>query len=486
MNLNVIKNIMLIKSTPLKLTQLVKKLTLLLTRSPAKSSRSITSHRSMLLSLRLFVSFFLVLFSAATFAFIDGLETTNTNQCVTNLGGIQACQDRGLFGLPNDIHGCCDGVRQLAVDQCECNQAIDVLLGVEGSQIYDIEPLCRIVQPIKWLSVKPRVFRNCKKVESHYYGCEVSDTEIDAARLSTILALGEQFSNIDDENTCLDTPAFVDGLATVMKPDAEVYVPYGIGTYKGLEDVAEYLGIAFAGLNHAYWLYDSTVDPTKKARLEVSADGKSWIQGSTQQGSFLRGLAPYTDKYLEQIAEFENCETLMTKYSVQPTEGLRDWIETFVNSVDMSERWGVRDICRYHTEFCAGDPTTEQYSSEEECVEYLSSLPLYTEACGQNRPLNGHSRTCKFKHHFMIPTNPGLHCPHIGPLGAADPNMHYKCDDITECSSDEGQDSWPLVQKIGTNTPQDIIDLYQESNIGAENEPFGCAIPTDRDGHSHH
>ncbi len=412
-------------------------------------------------------------------------DATNTNQCVANLGGIMACQDRGPFGFPTDIRGCCDGVRQLAVDQCECNPTIDVLLGMEGTQIYDIEPLCRIVQPAKWWRVPVRPWRSCDNLDTHSYGCEQSDMEVDAARLANILAFSELFQNLDDESQCFDTPAFVEEMKTLFTPDIAVTVPYGIGTYTGYDDIAEYLGMIFAGLNHGFWMHDPTVDPTKPARLEVSADGSTWYQGSTSQGSFLRGKSPYTDAYTEQEVIFNNCETRISTYNVLPSEGLRDWIEKYVQTADLSDRWGVKDICRYHTKFCAGNPETEQYASEQACMDYLSELPVYTEACGINRPLNGHSISCKFKHHFMIPANPGLHCAHIGPLGSADINTKFKCDDVSECSVDEGQDAWPPISNIGSGTPQDIIDLFTESNIGYENEPFGCAVPTAPRAHHH-
>jgi hypothetical protein len=282
---------------------------------------------------------------------------------------------------------------------------------------------------------------------------------------------------------CLDTPAFAANLATVFTPDFKFYVPYGIGTYAGVNSVAEYLGMDFTALTHGYWQNDTTPDPTKRARLEVSADGSTWISGSTAKGNFLRGLLPYTEAYTEQELKFEGCNTLASSDSLLPTDGLRFLIERYVQTSDLSKRWGIEDICRYHTRYCADDPMTRQYASEQECIDYMNTLPLYTAACGPNRPLNGHSLPCKFKHHFMIPTNPKLHCPHIGPMGMMDPNHHFKCDDTAECSADEGQDAWPPVSAIGASTPADVRQLFEESNVGFETEPFGCAVPTTETDH---
>jgi hypothetical protein len=409
---------------------------------------------------------------------------TNTNECVADLGGIQACQDTGFLGLPKNLGACCDGVRELAVDRCECNPALDVLLGEEGQKIYDLEPLCRIVQAKKWLPITPRIFRSCKSVNTHKYGCGPSDVQIDAARLQSILAFSSIFQGIDDEQICLDTPAFVERLSVAFQPDIHFTVPYGIGTYHGLEDTAEYLGMAFAGLNHGFWLYDGTVNPAERSRLDVSPDGHDWGQGSTQHGTFLRGAYPYS-AYIEQVAHFEGCDTKIKSYDVLPTEGMRDLIEIFTQSADLSTRWGVQDICRYHTQYCAADPSTRQFESEQDCLDYIGSLPLYTEKCGPNRPLAGHSLSCKFKHHLMIPTNPQLHCPHIGKMGGVDPHGNMKCNDDTECSTDQGQASWPPVTEIGAGVPQSVVDIFEDSNIDFENEPFGCAVPTEPREHDH-
>lgn len=103
---------------------------------------------------------------------------------------------------------------------------------------------------------------------------------------------------------CLNTPKFTDDLAKVFTTDIHFNVPYGIGTYKGTQNVAEYLGMNFQGLTHGFWLNDTTSDLTKKARLDVSSDGSTWTLGNTTKGNFLRGAITYQDYYLEQQVKF--------------------------------------------------------------------------------------------------------------------------------------------------------------------------------------
>src|SRR5271154_4508665 len=71
---------------------------------------------------------------------------TNTNQCLTDLGGILACQSLDAVGLPNDVEGCCTGLLQLDVDLCSCNPAPNTLLGTQGQEIYELKPLCAVIQ----------------------------------------------------------------------------------------------------------------------------------------------------------------------------------------------------------------------------------------------------------------------------------------------------------------------------------------------------
>ena len=61
-----------------------------------------------------------------------------------------------------------------------------------------------------------------------------------------------------NESICFDTNQFVNGLRTAFREDASVYVPYGMGNYTGLEDMAEYLGFNFARLTHGYWINNTT------------------------------------------------------------------------------------------------------------------------------------------------------------------------------------------------------------------------------------
>lgn len=114
---------------------------------------------------------------------------------------------------------------------------------------------------------------------------------------------------------------------------------------------------------------------------------------------------------------FEGCTDTVVRMNVLPTDGMLAIARLLAQTATHSKRFGIEDICKYHTEYCASNNATKQYDSEEECFEYISGLPAYTEMCGIQRPNAGHSVACKLKHHFMVPANAPVHCAHIGPAG---------------------------------------------------------------------
>ena len=409
------------------------------------------------------------------------VASEHSNKCVQNLGAILDCQEISFsLGVVRNLRQCCAGIRQLATDRCECNPLISNLLGDEGSQLFRLEPVCRVVQPLAWLTVPFRPFRKrgqrCSAVRSaKTYGCDKGDVQIDSDRYSTFIAFQKLFENTADESICFDTNQFIKGLKDVMREDVWFYVPFGAGNYTGPEDVAEYLAIPFASATHGYYLRNNDPpSPGAKARFDI--DGDIWYLGSTAKGgSFMRGADPYQDHYQEQTVGFRKCETKIASFDIIPLQGLlENSIEQFVQTAQLSKRYGTEDTCRYHTRYCTGD--LQQYASEQECLDYMRSLPIFTEACTSQRPFAGHSLLCKWKHHLMIPTNPPLHCPHIGKLGVADSNGNFKCDDTTECTKDEGQALWPLVNVLPQDIPSERKQLYEENNIGWEDEPFPCVV----------
>jgi hypothetical protein len=104
-----------------------------------------------------------------------------------------------------------------------------------------------------------------------------------------------------------------------------------------------------------------------------------------------------------------------------------------LKSITTPKTWGYNDICTYHETYCTG--SNKQFYSFNECMRFMNALPKVSPVCGNGLLLSGNSSTCRFKHHFMIPLSPELHCFHIGYGNVADAENHYKCNDAVECTA---------------------------------------------------
>lgn len=58
------------------------------------------------------------------------LGRTNTNECITAVTQVGVCfVPDPATGLPADLRGCCDVMRTMARNRCECNPTPTMLLG---------------------------------------------------------------------------------------------------------------------------------------------------------------------------------------------------------------------------------------------------------------------------------------------------------------------------------------------------------------------
>lgn len=76
-------------------------------------------------------------------------------------------------------------------------------------------------------------------------------------------------------------------------------------------------------------------------------------------------------------------------------------------------------ICSTSTAFCNG--TNQQYSSQDECLQFLQGVRL-----GASYELGMNTKLCRMVHAKMVPLRPDVHCPHIGPTGG-----HFCVDGLT-------------------------------------------------------
>lgn len=430
-------------------------------------------------------------------------EKIDFNTCLLDFGAIEICQSitlnaesTGLLeGIGQTLEGlenCCDGLNVFLKKKCGCHPGFNIL--AEG-QLPLLTSVCKVLNPFEWATTPIFGTKDiqCKGTETFNYGCGnrhwfwrfksgQNDMEIEAERLQSAVSLRGVVQAVSGQ--CLNVPLFVDLMKTIATDDLEAQIPYGVGLYKGIPDVAEYFGISIVGLNHGFWDADLTGNTSAPGNyLYFTNDGKRIDSGGVQSGEYLNANYNYKDTASGSIMEFRDCETKFSRFEAPGAPGLAGWIELYTETAMNSKRWGPESICKIHDVYCrdktdANGNSLTQYESTQACLDHMHTLPRYSQTCGNQFPLGGNSLPCRFKHHFMVPTNPAVHCAHLGPAGTVDINGNQKCSD-SEC--DGGSD--PLWFPTNPdNVPQEIVDAVVASNAGWESvldEPLGCGIATD-------
>lgn len=389
---------------------------------------------------------------------------SNTNQCLVLLGTLQSeCPTSFLGGLfPGK--DCCLAVSEYNKAGCFCNPVHRSILGENYDDIKGLlKGVCKTNSlRLSWLWWAHKNDVNFDKVEcaplkTYTYRdqdgnqCAASDWNIDGGRFESMSAFGEVLRNFyrSRGETCFDDQVFENVIAQYFDPTPSVKVGYGIGEYNSIRSSVEYLAIADFRINRGLWGFGE-VDVLADSNANLFFTANSVVLGASLQDNWAfseaspNGVPCQQDppnKYLEQIGLFEGCATEIKNFTVPGTSvltgqitGLADLGKVFADVAGQASTWGVKGICEYHERYCAGGPF-EQFHSTAECERFLTALPVVSPACGTGGILAGNSTTCRFKHHFMIPLDPSLHCFHIGYGDHPDSDGVFKCNDSYECDA---------------------------------------------------
>jgi hypothetical protein len=285
----------------------------------------------------------------------------------------------------------------------------------------------------------------CDDFKSKNYGCQQKHNwKIDAARLDALKRWDAIFAQAGEPG-CFGFEGTKADLAPLfIETDPSWSVPYGIGTYTGIDKIIEYVGIFWRTLNNDMWVNYANVG----IGSQMSPDGNTFTSITLMIGAFADqalqfGPGPFPPgtvhigeaPTLFQNIKFDDCHDIITSVDVLPTPGMAWLAQQFGILTCNFDRWGaaaICTICKYHTESCEGTPQ-EECDDETACLVFIRALPTYSDACGMGGPLGGNSFTCELKHHFMAPLVPENHCTHIGPEYFEDSKGEFKCVNDIEC-----------------------------------------------------
>ena len=78
--------------------------------------------------------------------------------------------------------------------------------------------------------------------------CSSDEAELTGKRLQTLLALNSVFTSFGASDV-FSLDSFLSELGPLLTPEFSITVPYGAGTFAGLNDAAEYLALQFSSVN---------------------------------------------------------------------------------------------------------------------------------------------------------------------------------------------------------------------------------------------
>ena len=119
--------------------------------------------------------------------------------------------------------------------------------------------------------------------------CSSDEAELAGKRLQTLAALTSVYTSFHASDV-FSLESFVSQLSPLVTPEFFFIVPYGGGTYEGLNDAAEYLSVSFASVNvgsHSFNLSD-----TAGVLPAMSIDGDAYTLKSAFTGIFFPTVTP--------------------------------------------------------------------------------------------------------------------------------------------------------------------------------------------------
>lgn len=277
--------------------------------------------------------------------------------------------------------------------------------------------------------------------------CDASDWELDNQRFKSILAFNHWFETFGAAPSgCVKYETLLTEFAKAFDPDAEdkkspyIDLPYGIGQYKTLKDMVEYLAIILPDINKDAWRFHADATQNEDSMLYFAPDGGSIISATHASVRGYKDCADAAEGYYETISRYVGCSPTINSikipvYSEVPGQtdkvtAVPAKVSSFYQTGTTSATWGVVNICMTHELHCTGK--NKQFDNFDECMKFVGAAPPISAACQDAGKLfAGNSLLCRMKHHFMIPFEPETHCFHIG-KGLKDANDHIKCVD-TEC-----------------------------------------------------
>ena len=173
-----------------------------------------------------------------------GLESTsNTNKVLSLLPDLAS-------SCPYNIPKCCTTLLEFSKSGGFCNPVTKHLLGFKYGILKNVvKNACKVIKPFQFKDV------SCQEFDSHTYAngtCQMTDVELESERIVGAITWAKAVLAIGNEPGCFDFQSFEMVLASRMIDEPTVMASHGLGTYKGISLVAEYMSLLGPKVNKGF------------------------------------------------------------------------------------------------------------------------------------------------------------------------------------------------------------------------------------------
>ena len=143
---------------------------------------------------------------------------------------------------------------------------------------------------------------------SSFPSCSSDEAELTGKRLQTLLALNSVFTSFGASDV-FSLDSFLSELGPLVTPEFTTTVPYGVGTYAGLNDAAEYLALQFPSVNLGGASFN--LSDTGGVYRSMSIDGDAYTLRSNFAANFFPTVTPSLRLPMqnELVATFAPCRS---------------------------------------------------------------------------------------------------------------------------------------------------------------------------------
>jgi hypothetical protein len=254
------------------------------------------------------------------------------------------------------------------------------------------------------------------------------------------LALGEEFSQCEDNSKeaqnvqqCLDafeTSGFDPRVAGPWYDNSSTLQLSSVGKFAGPEAIEEYF-LIFGVDPPALFLDTCTLEESYKVIVEeAKADGCKVSVGnyatSRMNPDIIRD-SHRNSSWFHYV--FGASVALDLTGDIKVTRSNYFFPDSLVSMLwegCVSQEALTGRVCETYENSCT-DQFAADFSSTEECLERMGSLPSYTNNSRNTATLDSNSTGCRAIHSTLANYRPDVHCPHLSYFPSEDANGNIKC-----------------------------------------------------------